>query len=269
MVAKLISRGAVLVFLVGASAARAGVWDTVKDIGKDVRQGVGQVVEKGKQVITGDNTQQLASKEGANQNNLKVYSGENRTGQYMLEGTMWGAGMAAAAKCGSNVILNDKKCSKDVGKFALGGAAVGAFGGYLVANAEEKKRIEAEQIQTDVDRANVDLAEATVATEAARDLAQLRAGELSRLKAEAKKDSRKAGELRGEVAEAKADLKSMRISSGKIKDQIAKIEADRARESDPDNKEKYKEILKELRAQSKVLDEQIDIMDGALADITV
>ena len=120
-------------------------------------------------------------KRKTNQKNLKVYSGEDRTGQYVLEGTIYGAAAAGIAACSANLLRN-RGCLDGPANTPSAVAAVGAFGAIWSPVPREKKRKEAEEIQTDLDKARLELAEATVATEAATDLVAQRKGELARLR---------------------------------------------------------------------------------------
>ncbi len=273
MTSRLLAFCIVIAFICSPVQSQAGLFDELKKdfekLGDSLESSVGDLTKWGNEQFSNRSggTNSLAPTE-TNQNNLKVYSGENRTQAYVLEGTLYGAAAAGAVACGIN-LLSNKNCLKGAGKYVLGGAAVGALGGYLVASREEKARIEAEELDSKIDKARIELAEATVATEAARELTYQRTVEISRLKKEAAKSSSAKSSLRKELNEARGDVESMRKSSKRMRDEIRVIEANRKSENDRGKRDEYAQIISELEDQRDELDDQIDTLDGVVEAATV
>lgn len=251
-------------------------------------EGVNNAIEKGKEVANvtkervekalrkkpeqsgdpEDGTDSAASKD-AYQRNLQVYSGENRTEGYIIEGTLYGATLAAIDACGIDLLINTKQCLENAGKNMLVGLTAGAISGYLVATQEEKNRLKAEELQSDIDKARIELAEAIVATEAAQKLTSQRRAELDRLRRDATSNENAKIALEQELKDARGDLESMRKSSIRMNEQIVRIEADREKEANRANRDEFDSTIRELKDQREELDSQIDILDGAVAGTTV
>ena len=189
---------------------------------------------------------------------------------YRLQGAATGAIIGAVVACLVADYLLDSSCSKGAIFGAVAGGAVGVYVGGRIGERQNVYRDREVALNTKLQTARTDLADAQSARIAAERLAQSHRQKLSQLQSDYKRTGRNKSEYERQIGYATKDLEAMNASKRGLDEQIKVLETEisNSRPSEAELAES-RGIIASLKSESQRLSQAMQSLSGTIESARV